>query len=626
MTLPWLFLDFDSTFVTVESLEVLAGIALADAPDRDERLAAVRDITARAMAGRMPFGEALARRLELIAPRREHLAPLVAVLRERVSPSFRRHAAFLKHEAGRIYVLSSGFHEYIDPVVAGFGIAPEHVLANRFVDAPGGGLEVDAANPLARDGGKVAAVRALALDGAAVIVGDGASDRQPAAAGLCARFYAYVETIRRPEVVEGADRIAPDFDAVLADLGLAAERPDRALLLEGIHPAARARLEDAGCEVELLPKSPEPAALAEMLADVTVLGIRSKTRITAGLLEHAPRLLAVGAFCIGTNQIDIDACTRRGIGLFNAPFSNTRSVAELAIAEIVLLLRNLPDKVRAMHAGRWRKSAAASHEVRGKTLGIIGYGKIGMQLSVLAEALGMNVRYFDLADRLALGNAVRCASLEELLGDADVVSLHVDGRPENRNLVDAGAIARMKHGAILLNLSRGHVIDLAALDAALANGHLGGAGLDVYPEEPASGDAPFACPLGARPNVIMTPHIGGSTEEAQLDIARYVSGRLAAYLGTGASAGSVNLPELLPDGPAPGRRLAHLHDNVPGMLAAIDRVLAESGLNITAQHLGTNAAVGYVLTDVDGDIDDALLERVAAIPHTLRSRRPGRRA
>lgn len=624
MTLPWLLIDFDSTFVAAESLELLAEIALAGRPDRDERLAAVRDLTARAMAGRMPFGEALARRFELISPRREHLAPLVVALRERIAPSFRRHGAWLRAHAERIYIVSSGFHEYIEPVVAEFGIGAGHVLANRLIEAADGSLGFDPAGPLAADGGKVAAVRALALAGPAIAVGDGAGDRELAACGLCTRFYAYVETVRRPEVTAGAERIAEDFGAVLADLGIAdAGRTQRALLLEGIHPAARARLEAAGYAVELVAGSPEPAALAEMLADVSVLGIRSKTQVNAELLEHTPALLTLGAFCIGTNQIDLTACTRHGICVFNAPFSNTRSVAELAIAEIILLFRNLPDKIRAMHAGRWEKSAAASHEVRGKTLGIVGYGKIGMQLSVLAEALGMQVGYFDLAERLALGNAVRCASLEELLATADVVSLHVDGRPGNRGLIDRAALARMKPGAILLNLSRGHVVDLDALDAALASGHLRGAALDVYPEEPAGRNAPFACALAQRPNVIMTPHIGGSTEEAQLDIGQYVSGRLVAYLAAGASAGSVNLPELSPERAADARRVAHLHENVPGMLAAIDRVLAERGLNILAQHLATNSAVGYVLTDVDGELDAEVLTRLAALPHTLRSRRTG---
>ncbi len=393
-----------------------------------------------------------------------------------------------------------------------------------------------------------------------------------------------------------------------------------ALLLEGIHPTAVERLDAEGCATRREEGSPDPETLAAALAGITLLGIRSKTQVNETLLAQAPRLLALGAFCIGTNQVDLDACTRRGVAVFNAPFSNTRSVAELALAEIILLLRNLPGKMYAMHEGRWDKSAAGSHEVRGKTLGIVGYGKIGVQLSVLAEALGMRVLYFDLAERLAIGNAVRATSLDELLASADVVSLHVDGRASNRRLMDAATIARMKPGAILLNLSRGYVVDTDALAAAISAGHLGGAALDVYPEEPASKRAAFATPLANAENVILTPHIGGSTEEAQLDIAQYVASRLTDYLANGVTIGSVNLPELAAPRPAGTHRITHLHENVPGMLAAIDRVLAERGLNITGQHLGTTGGVGYALTDIEGAFDDKVLAELNAIPHTLRTR------
>ncbi|MGH8127600.1 MAG: phosphoglycerate dehydrogenase [Gammaproteobacteria bacterium] len=390
-----------------------------------------------------------------------------------------------------------------------------------------------------------------------------------------------------------------------------------ALLLEGIHPVARESLQAAGFEVKLLSNSPSADELTAHLTDVELLGIRSKTHVTNELLAQAPHLLAVGAFCIGTNQVDLSACTRHGIGVFNAPFSNTRSVAELALAEIILLLRNMPGKMRAMHAGRWDKSAAHSHEVRGKTLGIIGYGKIGMQLSVLAEALGMRVIYFDLAERLAIGNATRCTSLGELLGNADVVTLHVDGRGSNRGFMNAAAIAQMKPGAILLNLSRGYVVDTKALATAIATGRLRGAALDVYPEEPGQKQATFKTPLAELENVILTPHIGGSTEEAQLDIAQYVASRLADYLANGTTIGSVNLPELAAARPEGTHRITHLHENMPGRLAAINQVLAEHGLNIAGQHLGTTSGVGYALTDVEGAPDDMMLADLTTIPHTL---------
>ncbi len=392
----------------------------------------------------------------------------------------------------------------------------------------------------------------------------------------------------------------------------------QALLLEGIHPIAREYLQAAGFEVELLPGSPAADELLTRMQGVKILGIRSKTQVTEALLDAAPDLIAIGAFCIGTNQIDLPACIRHGIGVFNAPFSNTRSVAELALAEIILLLRNLPDKMRAIHAGHWMKSATHSHEVRGKSLGIVGYGKIGMQLSVLAEACGMQVFYYDRVQRLALGNAVHLPTLEALLQRCDIISLHVDGRDSNRGLIDAAALGRMKPGAILLNLSRGYVVELPALATALESGRLRGAALDVYPEEPATRDAPFACELAAQPNVIMTPHIGGSTEEAQLDIAEYMTTRLAAYVRSGISTGSVNLPELAPERPAHAGRLVHLHENVPGMLAAINSILAECNLNVTAQHLATHATVGYALTDIDDALPATALGKLARLNHTLR--------
>lgn len=621
MELPWLIIDFDSTLVAAESLELLAEIALGHRPDQGECLAEVRELTDKAMAGRMPFGEALVRRLALIGPRPEHIGPLVAALHRRISPSFRRNADFLRAHLDRIYIVTSGFHEYVDPIAAEFGIAPERVLANRFMALSDGSLDVDRSNPLATDGGKVEAVRRLKLDGPAIAIGDGASDLALAASGVCEQFYAYVESVRRPDVLEQADQVVPNLEAVLENLGFSPGIPhSRILLLEGIHPAAKDALSTTGFEVELRKDSPDAAQIGGMLNDVGLIGIRSKTQISQSLLDNAPRLLAVGAYCIGINQIDVAACTRRGIAVFNAPFSNTRSVAELAIAEIILLLRNLPDKMRELHAGHWRKSAAGSHEVRGKTLGILGYGKIGVQLSVLAEAVGMQVCYFDLEQRLAFGNATRCASLEQLLARSDVLSIHVDGRASNRNLIGSTQLSRMKTGAMLLNLSRGHVVDLGALDQALADGRLAGAALDVYPAEPRAGDEHFACALSRRPNLILTPHIGGSTEEAQLDIAQYVSGRLAAFVSAGASTGSVNFPELAFDRQPGTSRITHLHENVPGILAGIDRILAERQLNIAAQHLATNGEVGYVITDVESELDEAAIESLRSIPHTLRAR------
>ncbi|HQR81185.1 MAG TPA: phosphoglycerate dehydrogenase [Actinomycetota bacterium] len=394
----------------------------------------------------------------------------------------------------------------------------------------------------------------------------------------------------------------------------------RALLLENIHPEAATALERAGYAVRSLDRALAGDELADALGGVQLLGIRSKSQVTAEHLRAADALLAVGAFCIGTDQIDLPAATDRGIAVFNAPYSNTRSVVELALAEIIALTRRMVDKNRLMHAGVWDKSAAGAHEVRGRVLGIIGYGNIGAQLSVLAEALGMVVYFYDTADKLALGNARRCGSLNELLAVADVVTLHVDGRKGNAGLFGEAQFQAMKQGALFLNLSRGFVIDTNALRVHLESGQLGGAALDVFQDEPSSRDEEFRNDLRGLPNVILTPHIGGSTLEAQEDIGRFVAGKLLDFVADGSTVLSVNLPPLTLAEHEGTHRLAHLHNNVPGVLAAINSVLAEHGVNVEGQLLGTRGESGYVLTDIGVDYSDQVLEQLRALPETVRLR------
>jgi len=394
----------------------------------------------------------------------------------------------------------------------------------------------------------------------------------------------------------------------------------RALLLENVHADAAAALEAAGCAVEVVDRAYDEAELTRALDGVQILGIRSKTEVPAAVLAAAPDLLAIGAFCIGTNQIDVAAADQRGVAVFNAPFSNTRSVVELAIAEIVALTRRLTQKNADMHAGVWDKSAEGAHEIRGRRLGIVGYGNIGAQLSVLAEALGMQVLFYDTADKLALGNARRCESLDELLETADIVSLHVDGRSTNRGIFGEEQFARMRRGSLFLNLSRGFVVDHDALRAHIESGHLAGAAVDVFPREPKGRGEGFVSELRGLPNVILTPHIGGSTEEAQQDIGRYVAGKLRDYVVDGATSMSVNLPHLaLPPKPG-GHRIAHLHRNVPGVLAAINGLLADSKVNIEGQLLNTRGELGYVLTDVSVDYPPVVLDKLAAMDETVRVR------
>lgn len=393
-----------------------------------------------------------------------------------------------------------------------------------------------------------------------------------------------------------------------------------ALLLERIHPEAARRLRAVGYEVTEHPSALAGEALAEALQGVAVLGLRSKSRLTAEVVAAAPDLEAVGAFCIGTNQIDLEACLERGIPVFNAPYANTRSVVELALGQMILLLRDVPRKSALLHAGEWRKAAPQAREIRGKRLGIVGYGNIGTQLSVLAEAVGMEVGFHDRTERLALGNARPFRTLPELLGWADVVSVHVDGSPENRGLFDYEAFAAMRDGAVFLNLSRGFVVEIEALRAALVSGKLRGAAMDVFPREPGADGEPFESPLRGMHQVLLTPHIGGSTEEAQEGIARFVPDKLLGYMEAGNTVLSVNFPNLQLPELRGAHRVVHVHANVPGVLAAINRIMAERTLNIVGQHLKTNEAIGYVITDVARDWDTAMLDELRAIPGTIRVR------
>jgi D-3-phosphoglycerate dehydrogenase / 2-oxoglutarate reductase len=394
----------------------------------------------------------------------------------------------------------------------------------------------------------------------------------------------------------------------------------RALLLENIHPDAADLLRESGHEVETVDHALEEGELVERLVGVQLLGIRSTTFVTEKVLAGATDLQAIGAFCIGTNQIDLRAATGHGVAVFNAPYSNTRSVVEIAIGNLIALARRLTEKNAAMHAGVWDKSAKGSHEIRGRSLGIVGYGNIGSQLSVLGEALGMRVYFYDTDDKLAIGNAVRCGSLTELLETAEVVSLHVDGRPGNRDLFGETEFAAMRPRSIFMNLSRGFVVDHDCLRRHIESGHIAGAAIDVFPTEPKRQGDPFESQLRGLPNVILTPHIGGSTQEAQEDIGRFVAGKLRGYAQDGATSLSVNLPSI-PVGDIQGsHRLAHVHRNVPGVLAKVNALFAEYGVNVDSQTLSTRGEVGYLLTDLNADYSPPMVERLEQMPETIRLR------
>lgn len=394
----------------------------------------------------------------------------------------------------------------------------------------------------------------------------------------------------------------------------------RALLLEKIHPEAARRLSEAGYEVTQTQGASEGQALADALEGVRLLGIRSKSQLTREVVEQAPSLEVVGAFCIGTNQIDLDACLDHGIPVFNAPYANTRSVVELALGQMIVLMRDVPQKSAQLHSGEWRKSAPHAREIRGKRLGIVGYGNIGAQLSVLAEAMGMQVGFHDVTEKLTLGNARPFRSLHDLLGWADVISVHVDGAPENQGMFDTAAFKAMRPGAVFINLSRGFVVDLPALKDALLSRRVRSAAVDVFPEEPTKDGDPFDSPLRGLPNVLLTPHIGGSTEEAQENIARFVPEKMLSYLQQGATSLSVNFPNLQLPELRGAHRVVHIHDNIPGILARINRIMADHDINIVGQYLKTNERIGYVITDVARDWDRALLQELRTIPGTTRVR------
>lgn len=619
-------IDFDSTFTQVEALDILGEIALKDSPEKAGALRKIKEITDQGMEGKLSFRESLDQRLAILQANKSHIEPLINQLRQKVTKSFVRNADFLRNYKDHIYIVSNGFKEFICPIVTEFGIDQDHVFANTFIyDNDDNIIGFDEENVLSANEGKAAQIEALQLQGEVHVIGDGHTDYEIKSAGKAHKFFAFTENVARESVKIKADHVTPSLDEFLYlnKMNTVLSYPKnriKVLLLEGIHEDAAVLMRDEGYEVELIASGMDEDELCERIKDISLLGIRSKTQVTKKVLEHARRLHAIGAFCIGTNQIDLVTCQEKGIAVFNAPYSNTRSVVEMAIAEIIFLMRNLPDKMIGMHQGKWLKSAVGSYEIRNKKLGIIGYGNIGTQLSVLAESIGMQIYYYDLEEKLGLGNATKCNSMAELLGKVDVVSLHVDGRPTNVNLIGEQQFSQMKEGAILINLGRGKVVDIDALKANLDSGKLKGAAVDVFPVEPKNNQEPFESALKGSPNTILTPHIGGSTVEAQINIASYVPETLVNFINTGNTAPSVNFPKLQLPILENGHRLIHIHRNEPGMLAKIDKILADHKINIIGQYLKTNEILGYVITDINKEYPKTIIKELKAIEGTIRVR------
>ena len=395
------------------------------------------------------------------------------------------------------------------------------------------------------------------------------------------------------------------------------------LLLEGVADSAVRTLKNAGyTQIDYRDGSLTGDDLKQAIADAHIIGIRSRTQLTQDVFDHARRLMAVGCFCIGTNQVDLEAAEKKGIPVFNAPYSNTRSVAELVLAEAIMLMRGIPAKNMACHRGGWMKSAAGSYEVRGKVLGIVGYGHIGTQVGVLAEALGMQVIFHDVEPKLALGNAQPASTLDDLLAQSDVVALHVPDTPATRRMIGVTEIRAMRRGAMLINASRGTVVDIEPLAEALKDGHLAGAAVDVFPKEPKANGEAFESPLVGLDNALLTPHIGGSTQEAQVNIGGEVASKLIRYSDNGSTLSAVNFPEVQLPEHAGSRRLLHIHENRPGMLSAVNEVFSGSRVNIDAQFLQTRGSIGYVVIDIDADAQgaNAMRQQLAALPGTLKTR------
>lgn len=619
-------IDFDSTFTQVEALDILAEISLKDNQNRDKAIQAIKKITDEGMDGSMSFRESLQKRLDLLEADRAHLPELITRLKKVVSPSFKRNTEFINKYQNEIFIVSNGFKDFIIPIVVDYGIKEENVFANEFeYDAAGKVTGFNKDNVLSENNGKPRQIAQLELDGEVFVLGDGYTDFEIKKEGLANKFYAFTENVKRDKVLDEADHEAPTLEEFLftQNLERAHSYPKnriKALVLENIHQDAINKLTQEGYQVEVYSAGMTEEELIKAVEDVSILCIRSKTLVTQKVIESAKRLLSIGAFCIGTNQIDLEAALKKGIAVFNAPFSNTRSVVELALAEIILLMRNLPDKVADMHQGKWTKSATGSFEVRGKTLGIVGYGKIGSQLSILAEAAGLNVQYFDLEDKLALGNARACGSLDQLLASSDIISLHVDGRIENEEMIGESEFEKMKEGVVFVNLSRGHIVNVEALAKNIKSGKVHGASVDVFPEEPLSNAHPFESPLIGLPNTILTPHIGGSTLEAQENIADFVPGKIIEYINSGSTTNSVNFPNITLPALSKAHRFIHIHKNEPGILAEINNILARFGINIVGQYLKTNEVIGYVITDIDKNYKEEVVKDLKKIPGTIRFR------
>ncbi len=635
--------DFDSTIINVEGNELLVQSALQRIPanERGPKQQKLLEYTTKATNGEIPLSEAMRGRFALAEITAVDIDQVAAAITKTINPMIQETIQDLLKRGKKIFVFSTSIQQIVLPVTKQLGIAGENVFTNTLkTDNNGKILGVEEDNPLYMSMGKVYVAELLKsqgrlLDGTA-IVGDGYSDLAVKRNNIAEMFVYYSGTVDREEIRLQADFTVDKFNQLLPLLSSTAEYSQEAfadkpktsvevvpkvVLLENVHPVAIQKLTEEQFCVQNFKNAWDEQELVNKAATTNVLGIRSKTKVTAKVIEQLQDLWIIGAFCIGTNQIDLAAASQAGIPVFNAPYSNTRSVAELVVGETIMLMRRISEKNEGAHNGLWLKQADGCTEIRGKTVGIIGYGHIGTQVSVMLENLGMSVIFHDIVDKLPLGNARRAKDLYDLLERSDVVTLHVPDTPETRNMIGEKEMMRMKRHSYLLNLSRGKVVDLDALRKMLEYGHIAGAAVDVFPYEPAGNDEKLETPLQHLPNVILTPHIGGSTLEAQENIANYVSDKMVNFIKTGSTIGSVNFPEIELPRVANTHRILHIHKNVPGVLAKINSVFARRNINVEGQILQTRDKIGYLIVDVNMDVSEQVHEIMKHITETIKVRR-----
>lgn len=636
--------DFDSTIINAESVEMVIRETLerADKTVQMQKIVKLQELSRREKNGDIPLGESLHQRFSLAEIRKRDIESAAKKICKLVDPFVRNTIRILQNAGKRVFIFSNSFEELVYPVTDLLKVDRSQVYTNELIyNREGRVVGIDENNPLFLRSGKGFIAEQLKisglLPGGTAVVGNSISDLSIRKNNVAKMFVYFAGGLTQEEVRREADFSVDHFDQLLTLFFSDAEFPNEKareiirtieiekwphfILLENIHPNAIGNIERETYEFETHKNAWTEQELIEKAVIANVLGIRSQTHITKRVINNLPHLWVIGAFCIGTNQIDLSAAANAGIPVFNAPYSNTRSVAELVVGEIIILMRRIFEKSHAAHEGRWLKSATGCSEIRGKIVGIIGYGHIGSQVSVLLESLGISVIFHDIVDKLPLGNAQKALNRDELLQRADVVTLHVPDTPETRGMIGKEQIMRMKKGAFLINSSRGKVVDLEALREALDAGHLAGAAIDVFPAEPKVPDSKFSSVLQGSPNVILTPHIGGSTKEAQENIAAYVSDKLVKYVNSGATTGAINFPEV--DMPrVPGtHRILHVHSNVPGVLAKINSVFARRNINIESQILQTKENIGYLIVDVDQQISVQVLRLMGHITETIKVRR-----